>query len=125
MIRRPPRSTRTDTLFPYTTLFRSARGVAAIGEVEDFAHQRLRLPGLSAPIVVIRRLLVGLVALHILPDQPGAVAADAGGIVRLGEEFIELGVELVAPAEQPDQPLHIMRRQQQRPPPHPPFQKTR
>src|SRR3546814_12450764 len=31
MIRRPPRSTRTDTLFPYTTLFRSqaARGVAS------------------------------------------------------------------------------------------------
>src|SRR3546814_13124513 len=28
MIRRPPRSTRTDTLFPYTTLFRSARGRA-------------------------------------------------------------------------------------------------
>src|SRR3546814_1429640 len=29
MIRRPPRSTRTDTLFPYTTLFRSAgAGVA-------------------------------------------------------------------------------------------------
>src|SRR3546814_2662704 len=26
MIRRPPRSTRTDTLFPYTTLFRSPRG---------------------------------------------------------------------------------------------------
>src|SRR3546814_7722518 len=29
MIRRPPRSTRTDTLFPYTTLFRS------FGEVRD------------------------------------------------------------------------------------------
>src|SRR3546814_17735969 len=28
MIRRPPRSTRTDTLFPYTTLFRSARAGA-------------------------------------------------------------------------------------------------
>src|SRR3546814_13979951 len=28
MIRRPPRSTRTDTLFPYTTLFRSARAAA-------------------------------------------------------------------------------------------------
>src|SRR3546814_20255013 len=26
MIRRPPRSTRTDTLFPYTTLFRSGQG---------------------------------------------------------------------------------------------------
>src|SRR3546814_3894157 len=29
MIRRPPRSTRTDTLFPYTTLFRSYGGMAA------------------------------------------------------------------------------------------------
>src|SRR3546814_19015479 len=28
MIRRPPRSTRTDTLFPYTTLFRSEEGDA-------------------------------------------------------------------------------------------------
>src|SRR3546814_8492546 len=28
MIRRPPRSTRTDTLFPYTTLFRSALDLA-------------------------------------------------------------------------------------------------
>src|SRR3546814_5949566 len=28
MIRRPPRSTRTDTLFPYTTLFRSWTGIA-------------------------------------------------------------------------------------------------
>src|SRR3546814_13977289 len=28
MIRRPPRSTRTDTLFPYTTLFRSARVIS-------------------------------------------------------------------------------------------------
>src|SRR3546814_17936106 len=30
MIRRPPRSTRTDTLFPYTTLFRSAAGRAGL-----------------------------------------------------------------------------------------------
>src|SRR3546814_3203271 len=29
MIRRPPRSTRTDTLFPYTTLFRSNAGSSA------------------------------------------------------------------------------------------------
>src|SRR3546814_10736430 len=38
MIRRPPRSTRTDTLFPYTTLFRSAdrrrgpRSLARVGQ---------------------------------------------------------------------------------------------
>src|SRR3546814_12617027 len=33
MVRRPPRSTRTDTLFPYTTLFRSliGAGVGAVG----------------------------------------------------------------------------------------------
>src|SRR3546814_18589364 len=31
MIRRPPRSTRTDTLFPYTTLFRSAGDVLGRG----------------------------------------------------------------------------------------------
>src|SRR3546814_1711720 len=45
MIRRPPRSTRTDTLFPYTTLFRSgAAAVAAVeaecaGRVGAFARQ--------------------------------------------------------------------------------------
>src|SRR3546814_10219021 len=31
MIRRPPRSTRTDTLFPYTTLFRSVGQIASLG----------------------------------------------------------------------------------------------
>src|SRR3546814_3815026 len=35
MIRRPPRSTRTDTLFPYTTLFRSA----CIAPDYVFAHE--------------------------------------------------------------------------------------
>src|SRR3546814_5547783 len=33
MIRRPPRSTRTDTLFPYTTLFRSPRCSASLGDL--------------------------------------------------------------------------------------------
>src|SRR3546814_4428821 len=32
MIRRPPRSTRTDTLFPYTTLFRSVLGESGRGK---------------------------------------------------------------------------------------------
>src|SRR3546814_4753710 len=35
MLRRPPRSTRTDTLFPYTTLFRSARHEVPIGAVRE------------------------------------------------------------------------------------------
>src|SRR3546814_7650654 len=33
MIRRPPRSTRTDTLFPYTTLFRSALTLLELDEM--------------------------------------------------------------------------------------------
>src|SRR3546814_2490070 len=37
MIRRPPRSTRTDTRFPYTTLFRSQIGVYKIGITDLFA----------------------------------------------------------------------------------------
>src|SRR3546814_6246270 len=36
MIRRPPRSTRTDTLFPYTTLFRSSHASTALS-VSDTA----------------------------------------------------------------------------------------
>src|SRR3546814_5766370 len=46
MIRRPPRSTRTDTLFPYTTLFRSwlsheVRRISARAERDQYhaAHQ--------------------------------------------------------------------------------------
>src|SRR3546814_7330753 len=52
MIRRPPRSTRTDTLFPYTTLFRSWRlqrrrsddglGAAAVAALGD--RRRVREP---------------------------------------------------------------------------------
>src|SRR3546814_3269065 len=38
MIRRPPRSTRTDTLFPYTTLFRSGQQIADPVALEDAAE---------------------------------------------------------------------------------------
>src|SRR3546814_3848230 len=34
MIRRPPRSTRTDTLFPYTTLFRSVANLVSYGDAK-------------------------------------------------------------------------------------------
>src|SRR3546814_8755414 len=41
MIRRPPRSTRTDTLFPYTTLFRSPQARRSLGNfVADVARWR-------------------------------------------------------------------------------------
>src|SRR3546814_5981258 len=40
MIRRPPRSTRTDTLFPYTTLFRSVLAVVASRDAAQLAAAR-------------------------------------------------------------------------------------
>src|SRR3546814_2481741 len=54
MIRRPPRSTRTDTLFPYTTLFRSA--AAQGSECAPARDRRLRRragagPHLAAPFL--------------------------------------------------------------------------
>src|SRR3546814_6300656 len=78
MIRRPPRSTRTDTLFPYTTLFRSrallrpreSQKIAAEAAPTRFfssAHPILWLCGYSAP-------------LSGQPDGiPEGVVADAGG----------------------------------------------
>src|SRR3546814_10274634 len=38
MIRRPPRSTRTDTLFPYTTLFRSGWNASHVINITDVGH---------------------------------------------------------------------------------------
>src|SRR3546814_2545109 len=63
MIRRPPRPTRTDTLFPYPTLFRSPAGRAA---VQSDRHQ---LPPLPAPGL----LAAGApAALHRVADRPQA-----------------------------------------------------
>src|SRR3546814_12153448 len=59
MIRRPPRSTRTDTLFPYTTLFRSLSWVLDHGdalatprEAPEFIASKLAVCG-SRPAVPI------------------------------------------------------------------------
>src|SRR3546814_3596744 len=52
MLRRPPRSTRTDTLFPYTTLFRSReegpRAEDGHDMAEEFPRPRHRRPGRTA-----------------------------------------------------------------------------
>src|SRR3546814_1267612 len=82
MIRRPPRSTRTDTLFPYTTLFRShvaalvqelVEGMLAVGArlAPDDRTGRLahRMPGQRHPLAVgfhVELLQVGREALEAL-----------------------------------------------------------
>src|SRR3546814_8261199 len=94
MIRRPPRSTRTDTLFPYTTLFRS--GVwfdrdagRQHGErlAEALAHQgRLAARagnGQIAPLAV-ERLLVGGEAAPHQQRRGDTVLRRAADVERLG-----------------------------------------
>src|SRR3546814_6558353 len=58
MIRRPPRSTRTDTLFPYTTLFRSdlvivppSNPVVSVGTILGVPGVREALLETAAPVV--------------------------------------------------------------------------
>src|SRR3546814_12140403 len=55
MIRRPPRSTRTDTLFPYTTLFRSADRV----EIDREAEARGTTAEAEHRAIDARRVIVG------------------------------------------------------------------
>src|SRR3546814_4303560 len=50
MIRRPPRSTRTDTLFPYTTLFRSIENSPTSRDREAGYSQQLLQPGKEKPV---------------------------------------------------------------------------
>src|SRR3546814_2598405 len=52
MIRRPPRSTRTDTLFPYTTLFRSASPTL----IPSWRQGRVISDAASKPMVSVPRM---------------------------------------------------------------------
>src|SRR3546814_12858399 len=104
MIRRPPRSTRTDMLLPYTTLFRSVQPIAAE------LIQKAREPGL------VEALLIGLqmplyadgVHRHVARHQPveqlqhgGAATLAAGGVVlypEIGQEPHGAGVDQIGRA---------------------------
>src|SRR3546814_14739308 len=105
MIRRPPRSTRTDTLFPYTTLFRSALvevvrgvgrevGIDAVGAADDaiLVVAEIRRPHPDGAV------LVEHVALRAQTVH-GFVYETGTSIVRhrvqhaLGEPHVEVHVE--------------------------------
>src|SRR3546814_7749926 len=60
MLRRPPRSTRIDTLFPYTTLFRSPATISSeigvrFGVSAHVVKQRLRLGAVSPKLLQVYR----------------------------------------------------------------------
>src|SRR3546814_13236761 len=90
MIRRPPRSTSTDTLFPYTTLFRSVVGLVAaeveqqpvgrvhrhqLGDVARLAGQEAHGGADAAGLGVVDQSLDGAEAGHVDVDRQ----AVAGG----------------------------------------------
>src|SRR3546814_1830300 len=79
MIRRPPRSTRTDTLFPYTTLFRSPG--------PD------RLPPLMRDILTKSLLLRGFIQREFLDQRPAfyrdVAAWIADGSLRYREDIVD------------------------------------
>src|SRR3546814_11227236 len=76
MIRRPPRSTRTDTLFPYTTLFRSADHKLVRDEcAAQCEFQVMPIIGAKAPNYITGECIVGL-ARHKQYGAARGVAAE-------------------------------------------------
>src|SRR3546814_2372731 len=119
MIRRPPRSTRTDTLFPYTTLFRSdvqGRGneAAAHGATQGQAVDRVPaqrdLRGEVGAVVGVLLVAAGDVGFqragerqqHFRVDRADLAAAARGGAgaaedhARRGQRVVGVGVLFLA-----------------------------
>src|SRR3546814_15624547 len=81
MIRPPPRSTRTDTLFPYTTLFRSTgQSLMEILETVEVAGDR-NFTDLRFPVQYVNRPNL---------DFRGFAGTLASGIVHKGDEVVVL-----------------------------------
>src|SRR3546814_2699195 len=80
MIRRPPRSTRTDTLFPYTTLFRSLdiyyQGANVLRTEEDFRDLALAYFDRAAADNVVHAEIFFDPQTHTMRGVPFAVVAD-------------------------------------------------
>src|SRR3546814_13303866 len=95
MLRRPPRSTRTDTLFPYTTLFRSAVGDRAVELPDPRRRRQRRAPGdrggdqrLSrAPGLARRRAAIHRGKAGPADRSPAARRRAQRGLTALGRAF--------------------------------------
>src|SRR3546814_14843121 len=87
MIRRPPRSTRTDPLLPYTTLFRSHHPDQAEGD-------RAAADGVAEHLAEAR----------LFEGEPGIEAERAGEVLEAGHVLAH-GVALAAPRQASDRHL--------------------
>src|SRR3546814_606990 len=81
MRRRPPRSTRTDTLFPYTTLFRSLISRVFIAEIGGSGGEKNGTPRTGGSILTKFLSFIGGAALAL-----SAASANAQDVLRVGTE---------------------------------------
>src|SRR3546814_4467629 len=91
MIRRPPRSTRTDTLFPYTTLFRS--GSRAVSASFDYSLILWNLESQQA-VEVLDDHEGAVNAVALLDQGRQALSASDDGTLRLWDRSEEHTSEL-------------------------------
>src|SRR3546814_14431335 len=82
MIRRPPRSTRTDTLLPYTTLFRSVVQNHAMAKRSTFS-------------VLLRRTWLPALALVVMAFFGGYAVLGPNGVLAYGEYRHQLAAKKV------------------------------
>src|SRR3546814_3989643 len=82
MLRRPPRSTRTYSLFPYTTLFRSA----ALGDARD-DFGRDRVVELARRIIIEKKQWLGALHDQIVRAHRNQVDSDPVMLARFDREL--------------------------------------
>src|SRR3546814_1905201 len=97
MIRRPTRSTRTDTLFPYTTLFRSkaclCRNVTAIGITREGREKPVSASNLSPatpkliPMSAFSQLMCALKRIYLNYFSEGPTTMEATSFLLNKERF--------------------------------------
>src|SRR3546814_1852628 len=89
MIRRPPRSTRTDTLFPYTTLFRSASCFVSIsltaesGGAVFIESQLIRGVGMILAMMFLNQATVASVAKTDAGDRSEEHTSELQSLMRI------------------------------------------
>src|SRR3546814_15666723 len=97
MHRRPPRSTRTDTLFPYTTLCRSLQGVGVHAFLAQQVDQHAGIDGAAAgphDEAVECRESHGAGA-----AAAGFEGAEAGAVAEMGDDGAAAGGSAVVPRQ--------------------------
>src|SRR3546814_8297578 len=91
MLRRPPRSTRTDTLFPYTTLFRSIDSTEApMGLLQWMGNDMKGLAGKSIIVTGGGSGIGAAVALYLAREGARVTLADVNEAGRSEEHTSEL-----------------------------------